>query len=123
MFGCVAQRQPLATPTNVAPLPQNYQEVVERQAREKLIDPESGRFRFSGEPRPCAVRYANTTPAYKRGIVGVERSGYCGVVFVNAKNRMGGYTGEVPTLYVLDGAYLAVFDDIAMFEYDRKPWE
>ena len=122
-WGCAASAPPLTAPTGVPPLPQNYQEIVEEQARKRLVDPASASFRFGGTPRPCAARYANTTPAVRRGVVGQTYAGNCGVVFVNAKNRMGGYAGETPYLYVLAGGVLMAFDDIAMFDYDRKPWE
>jgi len=56
------------------PLPENYQELVMAYARGQLIDPDSARYEFF-PPAPREV-------------------GWVGQVYVNARNRFGGYTGR-----------------------------
>jgi hypothetical protein len=123
LAGCVSRQQPVpVAPAGMPPAPTNYQDIVISGAKQVLIDPDSAKFRFIGSTQPCTARYANTTVAYKRGIVGVTKQGQCGVVWVNAKNKFGGYTGERPNLFILDGNSLILFDEVHLFDYDRKPW-
>jgi hypothetical protein len=90
MAGCVA-----ATPVNrpvrimpteaeaqFGPIPENYQDLVSGYIRGALIDPESARFDFESKPSP-------------------QSNGWYGLVWVNAKNRMGGYTGKQEHEYLI----------------------
>jgi hypothetical protein len=56
------------------PLPENYQQLVMAYAGTQLIDPDSARYQFF-QPAPRSV-------------------GWVGQVYVNARNRFGGYTGN-----------------------------
>jgi hypothetical protein len=56
------------------PLPENYQALVMAYASRTLIDPESARYEFF-QPVP-------------------KTHGWFGQVWVNAKNRFGGYVGK-----------------------------
>ena len=89
LSGCVS-----APPqSSYGPKPSYDHDAVEAQIRDALIDPESARFDF-GEPRK----------AYRTGVLGgTDWTGYLAIVGVNAKNRMGGYSGEKP--------YYVMFDD------------
>jgi len=82
LFGC-------AKPSVVADYgtyPSDYEELAKERITDKLIDPESARFRF-GEP---VKAYVNNGLIYGGNVV---FTGYVVPVMVNAKNRMGGYTG------------------------------
>lgn len=61
------------TPLN-NPLPEDYIKLIENGVKEKLIDPESARFKSKGDP------------------VFTNGKWRC-AIYVNAKNRFGGYVG------------------------------
>lgn len=69
--------------------PSNYEEIVKKHVTDYLLDPESAKFSNWKEPRKGWVRKS-----------GSWHYGYKVCVYVNAKNRMGGYTGRKLT-YVL----------------------
>ena len=66
--------------------PQNYKEVIQDHMYTKLFDPYSAVYRFIAGP---AKGYAHV-----RGGINPPEFGYLVAVGINAKNRMGGYTGE-----------------------------
>lgn len=68
-----------------------FRVVAERAVRSRLIDPDSGRIDF-----PYDFSYGSWKPAFQKPIDGYWTCGH-----VNAKNRMGGYTGTVPFVVVL----------------------
>lgn len=68
--------------------PANYKEIVKQYFDATLIDPESARFQFGPEPTKAYTRNA----IVPHGAQPVD-FGYIVYVSVNAKNRMGGYTG------------------------------
>lgn len=122
-IGCLQKQLPPFPPADLAPAPSNYQEIVTTAAKDYFIDPESARFRFYAKPpTPCTAVYSNTTPAYQRGLVGKMYQGQCGIVFVNAKNRMGGYAGERPYLYIFNGHRMTIFDGLELFDFNPEPW-
>lgn len=63
--------------------PENYRALIQEAVPPYLIDPASAMFYFSDKP-PVAVD------------TGDFRSGWKVTFWVNAKNRMGGYTGKRP---------------------------
>ncbi|MFW6129896.1 MAG: hypothetical protein ACOC56_01855 [Atribacterota bacterium] len=73
---------------NVGPYPENYKKIVKSYFNEVLIDSPSARYEWVQEP------YKGCMP--KMMYVGNVDYGYIVIVKVNAKNRMGGYTGKTP---------------------------
>lgn len=79
LTGCAgigSKVSPEETIAKYGPLPNNWQELVSVCISRKLIDPESARFSWhEAQPRS---------------------NGWYGGVWVNAKNRLGGYVGDKP---------------------------
>ena len=74
------------TPPDAArygPYPTNYKEIVMQWLNKQLIDPDSARIEWNGEPKPSDV-----------GKGGEAVSGYLVNFKVNARNRFGAYTGK-----------------------------
>src|SRR5215471_14038804 len=65
------------------PYPTNYKEIIMQWLNKQLIDPDSARIEWDGEPRPSDVG---------KGSEAV--SGYLVNFTVNARNRFGAYTGK-----------------------------
>ena len=83
------------------PPPENYKEIVEDRIKRDLIDPYSAQFEFSGNPiKAWTYNEAWSGPQFFYGW------GVCGTV--NAKNRMGGYSGRK--------LFMAFFQSGALFE-------
>jgi len=65
------------------PYPANYKEIVTQWLNKRLIDPDSARIEWNGEPKPGDL-----------GNSGEHLYGYLVNFTVNARNRFGGYTGK-----------------------------
>src|ERR1041384_4775772 len=65
------------------PYPTNYQELIMQWLNKQLIDPDSARIEWNGEPKPADL-----------GKNGEHLYGYLVNLTVNARNRFGGYTGN-----------------------------
>jgi len=65
------------------PYPANYQEIIMQWLNKQLIDPDSARIEWSGDPKPSDMG---------KGSEAV--SGYLVNFTVNARNRFGSYTGK-----------------------------
>jgi hypothetical protein len=65
------------------PYPTNYKEIVTQWLNKQLIDPDSARIEWNGEPKPA-----------DQGKDGEHLYGYLVNFTVNARNRFGGYTGK-----------------------------
>ena len=65
------------------PYPANYKETVTQWLNKQLIDPDSARIEWNGEPKPADL-----------GKSGEHLYGYLVNFTVNARNRFGGYTGK-----------------------------
>ena len=65
------------------PYPANYQEIIMQWLNKQLIDPDSARIEWSGDPKPSDIG---------KGSEAV--SGYLVNFTVNARNRFGTYTGK-----------------------------
>ena len=63
--------------------PANYKEIVTLWLNKQLIDPDSARMEWNGEPKPADL-----------GKNGEHLYGYLVNFTVNARNRFGGYTGK-----------------------------
>jgi hypothetical protein len=65
------------------PYPTNYKELVMQWLNKQLIDPDSARIEWDGEPKPSDL-----------GTGSEALSGYLVNFTVNARNRFGAYTGK-----------------------------
>ena len=65
------------------PYPTNYKEIIMQWLNKQLIDPDSARIEWDGEPKASDV-----------GKGGESVSGYLVNFTVNARNRFGAYTGK-----------------------------
>lgn len=74
----------------------NYQQAIKDAISPTLIDPTSPIYTFSGKPRKG---YFKNSPALGTR----EGFGYISCGSVNAKNRMGGYTGGAPFAVLMRG--------------------
>jgi hypothetical protein len=75
---------------------------AEAALREKLIDPESGRIEW-----PYGFTYGTWKP-----LLGKRVDGYWSCGLINARNRMGGYTGSTYFVVVLDRNGLVQYSDM-----------
>jgi hypothetical protein len=89
IYGCTDynfEAQKLQTTATEAdygnPPPKDYQKITEDFIRDKLKDPDSGKFKNWTAPYRCVYRY-----------IGKPKLGWCTRVEVNAKNGFGAYTG------------------------------
>ena len=65
------------------PYPTNYKEIVMQWLNKQLIDPDSARIEWTGEPKPSDLGQGSEAA-----------SGYLVNFTVNARNRFGIYTGK-----------------------------
>jgi hypothetical protein len=77
------------------PIPVNYRQIVAAHIRANFIDPYSIRDASIAPP----VRGS----AYVEGTLGMHEAGWAVCVRANSKNRMGGYTGTKPTMFIIRG--------------------
>ena len=78
-----AQTPPPADTARYGPYPTYYKEIIMVWLTKQLIDPDSARVEWTGEPKPSDVG---------KGSEAV--SGYLVNFTVNARNRFGAYTGK-----------------------------
>lgn len=64
----------------------NYKEAIKEHMQTMFYDPESARYRYVKEPVKGYAYVPNESPKLEFG--------YIVVAHINAKNRLGGYTGE-----------------------------
>jgi hypothetical protein len=74
---------PSADTAHYGPYPTNYKDIIVQWLNKQLIDPDSARIEWEGEPKPSDVG---------KGSEAV--SGYLVNFTVNARNRFGTYTGK-----------------------------
>jgi hypothetical protein len=77
------QTPPSVDTARYGPYPTNYKELIMQWLNKQLIDPDSARIEWGGEPKPSDVG---------KGSEAV--SGYLVNFTVNARNRFGSYTGK-----------------------------
>jgi hypothetical protein len=76
--------------------PANYKEIVMQWLNKQLIDPDSARIEWNGEPKPDDL-----------GKNGEHLYGYLVNFTVNARNRFGGYTGKQKhAVFIRDGVVI-----------------
>ena len=82
------------------PYPEKYDQLIKDKMITMLYDPYSAQYHFQGTP---TKRYVS------KPFGGGIEYGWGGVVLVNAKNRMGGYVGARPYMYLIkNGAVVAL---------------
>jgi hypothetical protein len=74
---------PPPDPSLCGPYPTNYKEIVTKWLETQLIDAESARIEWNGDPKPADL-----------GAKGEHLYGYLVNFTVNARNRFGAYTGK-----------------------------
>jgi len=100
--GCAGVKKP--TPDQLAnadygSYPENYKEITEKYISDMLIDPYSAKF--SDWRGPSTGWYSNYQGTF---------FGYRVCVFVNAKNRMGGYSGRKIHYVMINNNRVVVHD-------------
>src|SRR5437763_14148673 len=65
------------------PYPTNYKQIVTQWLNKQLIDPDSARIEWNGEPKPTDVGKGSDAV-----------SGYLANFTVNARNQFGAFTGK-----------------------------
>jgi hypothetical protein len=83
VVGGLKAQTPSADTARYGPYPTNYKEVIMQWLNKQLIDPDSARIEWKGEPKPADLG---------KGSEAV--SGYLVDFTVNARNRFGVYTGK-----------------------------
>lgn len=94
----------------VPPLPKNWQKIVKTAVAGMLKDPDSAKYTFPENPKFYSF---SNSGAWFKGQYRVSTSpllGYAGLVFVNAKNSYGGYTGNQPWLYMITNGEISLLD-------------
>lgn len=103
LVGCSINRP---TPEQIANAdyglpPQNYKNIIIEHVKRDLIDPNSSTFTDWRGPAKGYLHDGNKEFVF----------GYLVCVEVNSKNRMGGYAGKQPQLYVLKNDSIALYED------------
>ena len=81
--GSLTAQTPSPDVARYGPYPTYYKEIVMQFLNKQLIDPDSARIEWGGEPKPSDVGKGNEAV-----------SGYLVNFTVNARNRFGAYTGK-----------------------------
>ena len=79
----VEAQTPSPDTARYGPYPTNYKDIIVQWLNKQLIDPDSARIEWDGEPKPSDV-----------GKDSEAVSGYLVNFTVNARNRFGTYTGK-----------------------------
>lgn len=80
--------------------PANYEAQIRARLVDDFVDPSSIRDAVISQPFPVNAVFDGVTP--------FPRSGWAVCLKANARNRMGGYTGRQPTLYLFQGGTVAL---------------
>jgi hypothetical protein len=83
LAGSSNAQTPPADTARYGPYPTNYKDIVMQWLSKQLIDPDSARVEWDGEPKPTDVAKG-----------GEAVSGYLVNFTVNARNQFGAYTGK-----------------------------
>lgn len=81
--------------------PKNYEEIIKNYLNDVLFDP------YSAHVDIMQPRFGYIETGYKHEV----KYGWVGVVFINAKNRMGAYTGRKSHGYCIHNGTLTAFED------------
>jgi hypothetical protein len=83
LVGSLNGQTPSADTTRYGPYPTNYKEIIMQWLNKQLIDPDSARIEWNGEPKPSDIGKGDEAV-----------SGYLVNFTVNARNQFGAYTGK-----------------------------
>lgn len=81
--------------------PEQYEKIIKDKMLTVLFDPYSAQYHFDSKP----IRKVQSVP-FKDPIFG-----YGGYVLINAKNRLGGYTGAKRYNYIIKNGNLIYFNE------------
>ena len=100
-FGC-AVKSP--SPEEIAKayygeFPDTYKEQIAKEAAKILIDPYSAQYEFQGKPQRAWIHNNGKSYSY----------GWGGIVYINAKNRFGGYVGREPYEYFVQSSFVKIW--------------
>lgn len=84
------------------PYPSNYEQIIKDKMVTVLFDPYSAQYHFEGTP---------SSGYYARPFGAKAEYGWYGTVYINAKNRMGGYVGATKYSYLIRDGKLIVFEE------------
>lgn len=90
-------------------LPKNWKQLVQNAIARYLKDPDSAKYSFYDNPK--FYSFSNSGFFAKSAEFVVPTSpllGHAGLVFVNAKNSYGGYTGNTPWLYMITNGEISL---------------
>ncbi len=106
LFACAGATPPTSSELENADYgsyPANYKKILENKIKMALIDEDSAKFRYSGDPLKAWKPLTNGNGYVYGWDVCVE---------VNAKNRMGGYVGYKPYYaFIKNGNVLSLVTD------------
>jgi hypothetical protein len=83
VVGSLNAQTPSADTTRFGPYPTNYKPIIMQWLNKQLIDPDSARIEWNGDPKPTDVGKGSEAVA-----------GYLVNFTVNARNQFGTYTGK-----------------------------
>ena len=83
VVGSLNAQTPSEDTTRYGPYPRNYKQIIMQWLNKQLIDPDSARIEWNGDPKPTDL-----------GKGGEAVSGYLVNFTVNARNQFGAYTGK-----------------------------
>ena len=93
--------------------PDNYQQLIKEYFEARLFDPYSAKYNYS---KPIKG-YTRKAPVLGGG---VHEFGYVVIVWVNAKNRMGGYVGSKRySMFIKNGQVSKIIRNPTYFS---EPW-
>jgi hypothetical protein len=83
VVGSLDAQTPSPDTNRYGPYPTNYKQIVTQWLNKQLIDPDSARIEWNGEPKPTDVGKGSDAV-----------SGYLANFTVNARNQFGAFTGK-----------------------------
>jgi len=83
VVGSLSAQTPSADTTRYGSFPANYKQIIMQWLNTQLIDPDSARIEWNGDPKPTDVGQGSEA-----------LSGYLVNFTVNARNQFGAYTGK-----------------------------
>lgn len=94
---------------SIPKLPKNWKQLVQNTIARYLKDPDSAKYSFYDNPK--FYSFSNSGSFAKSAEFVLPTSpllGHAGLVFVNAKNSYGGYTGNTPWLYMITNGKISL---------------
>lgn len=101
LSGCAKPTPAEMSRWDYGPYPADHEQTVKDAMITYLIDPYSAQYHFQGAP----------TKAYKMKPFSNPEYGWGGKVVINAKNKLGGYTGAKVFFYIIRNNNLVLFEE------------